>query len=67
MRLKFNNVLYIWFILILSLFIGFSESVELKLEMGWNLISMPFRDYQIEFNNCEIEVIYIYESGKWKK
>ncbi|MEM5820359.1 MAG: hypothetical protein QW678_01780, partial [Candidatus Aenigmatarchaeota archaeon] len=67
MVLKFNNVLFIWFILSLILIICFSESIQLNLNEGWNLISIPFRNYIIRFNDCEIKVIYSYENGKWKK
>ncbi|MFH7904016.1 MAG: hypothetical protein QW409_03660, partial [Candidatus Aenigmatarchaeota archaeon] len=63
-----KNVLssIIIFILMLFFSISFSEktsiSIELELKKGWNLISIPFSNYLIKENNCEIKSIYSFNS-----
>ncbi|MEM5806439.1 MAG: hypothetical protein QXO07_01565 [Candidatus Aenigmatarchaeota archaeon] len=73
MNIKSVNILLILFTLIVTLFISFSENdyiesrLELNLNRGWNLISIPFEKYKIEYNDCQIRSIFSYESREWKR
>ncbi|MBU5682481.1 MAG: hypothetical protein KQA34_02095, partial [Candidatus Aenigmarchaeota archaeon] len=73
MNIKSVNILLILFTLIITLFISFSENdyieskLELNLNRGWNLISIPFEKYKIEYNDCQIRSIFSYENREWKR
>ncbi|MEM4909999.1 MAG: hypothetical protein QXI40_07620, partial [Ignisphaera sp.] len=73
MNIKSVNILLILFTLIVTLFISFSENdyiesrLELNLNRGWNLISIPFEKYKIEYNDCQIRSIFSYENREWKR